>query len=275
MPISLVTDSTADLPAHLLQQFNIRVVPSVLVIGADSFADGIDITRDEFYRRLPALNPPPTTAAPAVGDYEAAYASLPDGPIISIHTAATLSGIYNAARLASQKFGDRVHLIDSGSLTFGIGWQVLAAAEAIAAAGSLEAALAAIAHTRRRLRTFALLDTMTNLQRSGRISLLTASIGAVLQVKPLIELANGQLMPRARERTRRKALADMTRRVQALGKLERLAVLYTDNCGYAEELRAQLESQCASPALLCQVTPAIGTHIGPNAVGVAAVTVNG
>lgn len=272
MPISLVADSTADLPAEIVERHSIRVVPSVLVVGGQSFLDGVDMTREEFYRRLSTFNPPPTTAAPAAGEFEAVYGSLPDGPILSLHPAHTLTAIINSARLGAERFGERVRIIDTGSLTLGLGWQIIAAAEVIAAGGVLQSVLDAVASIRRRVRVLALLDTLENLRRSGRISLLRASLGAVLQVKPLIELAEGSLITFSQQRTRAKALAGLIALVKALGALERLAVLYTDNRALALEVREAIAAQCQTPPLVIQVTPTIGTHIGSNAVGVAVVT---
>jgi DegV family protein with EDD domain len=271
MTISLVTDSTADVPADIVECHRIKVVPSLVVMGGQPYRDGVDMTRDEFYRGLATFDPLPTTAAPAAGKFEAAYASMPDGPIISIHTAATLSGIYNAARLGAEPFGDRVHVIDSGSLSMGVGWEIIAAAEAIASGLTLEAVLDAVAAVRRRSLVFALLDTLENLQRSGRISLLRTSIAGVLQIKPLLELVNGALTPIAQHRTRNRALAEFISHVKSFGRLERLAVLYTDNPSIAAEVHNQLVGQCVSVPLFAQVAPTIGTHIGPGAVGVAVV----
>lgn len=276
--INLVTDSTADIPPELCERYNIRVVPVGLALGKESYRDGVDMTRDEFYRRLATFNPLPTTAAPAAGEFEALYESLPPRPILSIHLAATLSGVFNAARLGAEKFGDRVRVIDSGSLSMGSGWQVIAAAETIAAGNDLPAVLDVIDSTRRRVRVLAILDTLDNLRRSGRISLIRASLGTLLQIKPLIEVAQGQVNLISQQRTRQKAMAAFRDLVRSLGALERLAVLYTDNPAPAVALRDQLAVQIApqagTPLLTVQITPALGVHIGPGAVGVAAVVAN-
>src|SRR5512134_3912482 len=137
MSLRLVTDSVADVPADLVEKYDIKVVPSLIVIGPQSYRDGVDMTREEFYRRLSTFDPPPSTAAPAAGDYQAAYRAVPDSRVLSLHIAETLSGIYNAARLGAQAFGDRVKVIDTGSLSLGAGWQVIAAAEAIASGKTL------------------------------------------------------------------------------------------------------------------------------------------
>lgn len=271
MTISLVTDSTSDLPAELAAQHKIQVVPSLLAIGEKSYRDGIDLTRAEFYAKLKTLNPLPTTAAPGSGEFEAAYLAAPGGPVISLHTASTLSGLFNSARLGAQSLGERVTVVDTGSLSLGVAWQTVAAAEAIAAGADLPQVLAAIASTRKRLKVFALLDTLENLRRSGRMSLLRASIASMLQIKPLIELAEGSLVAVAQNRTMKKAMADFVSRLKELGKLERLGIMYTDNETLASELRDLLTGQSVTPPLIVQVAPTIGTHIGPGAVAVAVV----
>ena len=141
MKIGLVTDSTADIPSDLMEKYDIRVGPALVNIQNRSYRDGIDITREEYYTRLPKLNPPPTTSAPSVGDFQKPYEDLFKkgvSHIISIHAANALSGIFNGARLAAQDFGDCIHVLDSGQLTLGIGFQVLTAAESIARGALLE-----------------------------------------------------------------------------------------------------------------------------------------
>lgn len=269
--ISLVTDSTSDVPPDLVQRFNIRVVPSLVVIDGRPYQDGVEMTRETFYQRLATFDLLPTTATPASGEFEAAYRSCPEGPIVSIHTAATLSGLFNAARVGAESLGERVTVIDSGSLSLGVGWQLIAAGEAIEAGASLPDVLKAIDAIRRRLKVFALLDTLENLRRSGRMSLLKASIAGALQIKPIIELAEGSITAVAQNRTIKKAMTDFIARVRALGRLERLAVMYTDDPVLADEAREALADQCSSPPLMAQAAPTIGTHIGPGAVAVAVV----
>lgn len=271
MPISLVTDSTSDVPPAYVERYNIRVVPSLLVINDQPYKDEVEMPRGEYYQKLSTLNPLPTTAAPASGEFEAAYNSCPAGPIISIHTASTLSALYNSARLGAEAFGDRVTVADSGSLSLGVGWQLIAAAEAIASGATLEQTLEVVTSTRRRLKVYALLSTVENLRRSGRLSLVRASIINILQIKPTIELVNGTATAISQDRTSKKAMAGFIQRVRALGRLERLGIMYTDNIELAHEVQAAVSDLCSNPALLMQASPTIGTHIGPHAVAVAVV----
>ncbi len=271
MPISLVTDSTSDVPPAYVEQYGIRVVPSLLVLNDQPYKDEVEMSRAEYYQKLRTLNPLPTTAAPASGEFETAYQSCRAGPIISVHTASTLSALYNSARLGAEAFGNRVTVVDSGSLSLGVGWQLIAAAEAIAAGATLEKVLEVIASTRRRLKVYALLSTVENLRRSGRMSLVRASIVSVLQIKPTIELSDGSATAISQDRTQKKAMAGFIKRVRALGKLERLGIMYTDNLALAQEVNSAVADLCPNPALIMQASPTIGTHIGPNAVAVAVV----
>jgi DegV family protein with EDD domain len=193
MKLGIVTDSTCDLPQFLVEQHELEVVSCLLVIDGKEYVDGKDITREEFYRRLPALRAQPTTAAPSMGDISARYDSLfarGCDHLLSIHAAGALTSILNIARQAADEFPGRVTCVDSTSLSLGLGFQVIAAAEA--AELGLQAALAAVKSTHRNLHVSAALDTMEYLKRSGRVPATVAMLGSLLSIKPLIELTNGK-----------------------------------------------------------------------------------
>jgi len=275
-PVRIVTDSNCDVPAELVARHALIVVPSLLNIDGRSYRDGLDLSRAEFYQRLPKLRPLPTTAAPSAGDFEAAYRQCGDAPMVSIHVAGVFSAIFNAARLGAEPFGERVTLVDSESLSLGQGFQVLAAAEAADSGASVAEVLAAVRSVQRRLRLLAVLDSVEYLRRSGRASALTATLGDLLQLKPLLELASGQIIALARLRTRQKARASLMARIEALGPLERLAVLHVaaaaDAQTLADRLAGQLASGAARPPMVVEATAVIGTHVGPGTLAVAAVT---
>ncbi len=270
MKINFVTDSTTDVPQEFVERYNIRVVPTIVVFEGKEYRDGVDITRAEFYQRLPSLRPLPTTAAPSAGDFESIFASF-DGPVISLHTAVSLTAIYTSAHIASEKFAGRVTVIDSGSISLGAGWQVVAAVEAAAAGADVQEVLKVIADVRKRVRVFALLDTLDNLRHSGRISLMRASIGELLQIKPMVEVYESQLIARDQFRTRAKALPSFIEQMKSLGKFERLGVLYTDNIEPAKQVRAALGDHAPADTIVAPITSTVGTHIGLNAVGVTGV----
>jgi DegV family protein with EDD domain len=276
MKLGIVTDSTCDLPAHLIEQHEVEVIPSILVLDGHEFVDGQTITRDEFYRRLPALRTPPTTAAPAMGEYVSRYdALLSNGcdHVISIHAAGKLTSIVNSAHQAAKDFSGRVTCIDSGSLSLGLGFQVLAAAEA--AELGLQAALDAITSTRKRLTVNAALDTMEYLRRSGRVPNAVAALGGLLSIKPLVDLTDGVVKAIAAVRTTHQANERLLNFLLELGPLERLAIMHSGLEARAREFLNTLMQKASQSApreiLLVNVTTVIGTHVGPHGLGFAAV----
>ena len=276
MKIGIVTDSTCDLPVALVEQYGLEVIPSILVLEGKEYIDGQTITRDEFYRRLPALRTPPTTAAPAMGEYASRYESLLSRgceQVLSIHAAGKLTSIVDTARLAARDFAGRVACVDSGSLSLGLGFQVLAAAEA--AEMGLQAALAAIESTQKRLKVNAALDTMEYLRRSGRVPGAVAALGGLLSIKPLVNLTGGVVKAVAAVRTTHQADERLLNSLLELGPLERLAVLHS---GFESRARRFLDilmrkasQSVPRDILLVNVTTVIGTHVGPHGLGFAAI----
>lgn len=269
--VRIVTDSNSDVPAEIVSRLGIVVVPAILHLEGRAYRDGVDISRAEFYRRLPNLRPLPTTAAPSAGDFETAYIACGQAEIVSIHLASKLSAIFNAARLGAEALADRVSVVDSGSMSMGQGWQVIAAAEAAAAGAGRGDVLHVVQSVQARVRLIAVLDTVEYLRRSGRAGNITAAIGELLQVKPLVEVADGQVIPVARLRTRQKARHGLVEKLDTFGPLERLAVLHTAAPADAHTLAAQLAPRVAEPPLVVEATAIIGTHVGPGALGLAAI----
>jgi len=276
MKLGLLTDSTCDLPRYFIEQYELEVVPCILVLDGKEYVDGTGITREEFYRRLPSLQTQPTTAAPSIGDFSARYDTLLTrgcDHILSVHAAGALTSILNIARQASDDFPGRVTCVDSTSLSLGVGFQVLAAAEA--AELGLQAALDAIESTRKHLHVFAALDTMENLRRSGRVPAALAMLGTLLNVKPLIELTNGEVKAIGAVRTTKQANDRMLNFLLQAGSLERLAILHTGAEPRAKEFLNELMQKASQSVprdiLMVNVTTVIGTHVGPNGLGFAAV----
>ncbi len=276
MKIGIVTDSTSDLPAYLVEEHNIQVVPTILILEGKEYLDGIAISREDFYNRLPSLRTPPTTAAPSMGDFAAPYESLLArgcDHVLSIHAASQLTAIVNVARQAAQEFDGRVTIVDSSSLSLGLGFQVLAAAEE--AGSGLRSALDAMESVRKRLHVSAALDTMEYLKRSGRVPGAVAALGGVLSIKPMIELIDGEVKPIGAVRTTKQADEKILNLLLGLGDLERLVILHTNAEPRAKNLLAELMSRVRKSIpreiLFVNVTAVIGTHLGPNGIGFAAV----
>jgi DegV family protein with EDD domain len=276
MKLGIVTDSTSDIPQYLIEQYELEVVPSILIIDGKEYVDGIAISREEFYKRLPSLKTQPTTAAPSIGDFSTRYESILTrgcDHILSIHAAGALTSILNIARQAANDFPDRVTCVDSTSLSLGLGFQVLAAAEA--AEMGLQAALDAIKSTHKRLHVSAALDTMEYLKRSGRVPAAVAMLGSLLSIKPLIELTKGEVKAIGAVRTTGQANERMMKFLLEGGVLEKLAILHTGAEPRAKEFLNELMQRASQSVprdiLMVNVTTVIGTHVGPNGLGFAAV----
>jgi DegV family protein with EDD domain len=270
MKIGFVTDSTADIPADLAGKHNIEIVPALVNIGGKSFTDGIEISREAFYSHLVDLNPPPTTASPSVGSFQERYEKLLRAGadmVISIHPPNELSGIINAARLASDAFDQRVKVLDSGQVSLGLGFQVILAAEAAARGAILDEVTALVGSVRQRVRLVALLDTIEYIRRSGRVSWAVAKIGNLLHIQPLIELRYGIVHRLGHARTRLQGIERLVEALNSWGPLERLAVLHTNAESVARQLLEDVKSKVTVQPLLVNVTTAIGVHVGPNGLG--------
>jgi fatty acid kinase fatty acid binding subunit len=272
--IAIVTDSTADIPQSFIDQLSIVVVPNIIIMEGKSLEDGKDITRQEFYEKLPTLKELPTTATSSSGAYEHKYRTLISQGfqhIISIHASSLLSGIYNAARLASTEFKDKVTVLDSQQLTLALGFQVIEAAEAAQRGESLQDVLACIESVRQRVRLIAMLDTLEYVRRSGRVSWARARLGELFHIKAFVEVKDGQVFSLGEARTYQKGLARLKQLLLGVGTIERLAILHSNAEGQAKQFISELPEHYFSNPLIVNVTTVIGTHIGPNGIGFAAV----
>ena len=274
MKTAIVTDSTADITPEMTAQWGIRVIPAILVVEGQSYEDGQGLSRREFYERLPAMQQVPTTASPPVSRFEATYRQLLEtgyDAVVSIHVSSTLSSIYDMACLGARPFGERVRVIDSEQLTLGIGFQALAAAEAAAQGASLDEIAARVADTRRRVRVYAMLDTLEYVRRSGRVGWARARIGALLRIKPFVEVRDGRVLDLGKARTRRKGIDHLLDLLKGLGSLERLAILHTNAEADAQAFAERITWEHPPDPPVINVTTVIGTHVGPNGLGFAAV----
>lgn len=274
MPIAIVTDSTSDIPASLLEKHSIYQIPVDLTLENKTYLDGFDLSRNDFYDKLPDLKVLPTTAAPSTGRFHNLYTRIFEEGytgIISIHAASALSGIYNAARLAAEDFKQTISVIDSEQLSLGLGFQVLEAARAVQDHLPLGEVLHKIQSVRDRCHVYALLDTFTYIHRSGRVSWAKARLGSMLNIKPIVELKSGQVLNRGLARARRSGLRQLGEYLLNAGPLEHLAVLHTNAAEAGKEFIQRYAPPHIKDPLLVNVTTIIGTHVGPNGIGFAAV----
>ena len=272
--IRIVTDSTCDLPAFILQKYNIIVVPAFINVGTTSYQDGIDITRTQFYHDLPHYPHHPTTAAPAVGTFTQVYEQLASEgatDIISMHVASSLSGILNSARLGAKATDKvQVHLFDSKQLTMGLGLQVWVAGEGVNAGKTIPQLFTHLEKIRARTHVYAGLSTLKFLRRSGRVNWAQFGLGTLLRVKPVLHVHDGALTLQ-RIRTKKRAYRYLLDQLQQNAPYTHLAILHTANRSAADTLKVEAMAHLSETGNIhiVEVTPAIGTHVGPGGLGLA------
>lgn len=275
MNIAIVTDSTSDISSDLALENDIHVVPAILVVNGQSLEDGRGISREELYHQLPNMKTSPTTAAPSSGTFQRLYEELIKkgaDQIISIHVSSLLSGMYNTALVAAKAIGKQVHVIDSCHVTLGLGFQVIAAAQAARAGQTLAEIQRVVDDIRKRIHLVAMLDTLEYAHRSGRISWARSNLSALLQIKPFLGVESGKVIRMGETRTRQKGIERLYQMLTELGPLENLAVLHTNAEADAIQVVEHFKTIVRHHPLIINVTSIIGVHVGPNGLGFVAVT---
>jgi DegV family protein with EDD domain len=267
-PFAVVTDSTADLPEAWRARYGIEVVPLKVLFGEETFRDRVDMTDEEFFRRLAASSKLPTTSAPSPGEFAELYTRLAydyEG-CISIHIGAQLSATAEAARVGARTVeGFRVNVIDSGTVTMPMAFLCRVAAEC----ATLEDATAAVEERVPKCRVLALLDTLRYIEMGGRVSRTQAMIGTMLDLKPLLLVAGGEQVKSVdRVRTRSRAIPRMVEFFQNDCPVEHVAVVHAQAPEEAERVAADLRQRLPELEVpVGQIGCVLGTHTGPKALG--------
>lgn len=271
--VQVVTDSAADIPERLLRDRPITVVPLTVDIGGRSYLDGIDLGPEELLAAL-RRGELPRTSQPSIGAFRDTYTDLieQDCDVVSVHVASRLSGTFNASRSAAEMVApERIRLVDSRTVSMGVGWLALEAAERARDGRSLDEV---VEHTRQRIagqRVYATVETLEFLQRGGRIGRSAALLGSALQIRPVLEVRDGGVEPLERVRTSRRALDRLVALVEEQMPIDRAAVLHFAAEESATVLAARLEA--AQPGLsvvVDRIGTVIATYGGPGTVGIAA-----
>jgi DegV family protein with EDD domain len=271
-PVQIVTDSTSDLPEHKLRGLPITVIPLSVEIEGEVFRDGIDLSRAEFLARLRA-GAVPRTSQPSVGAFQEVYSRLlADGvDVVSVHIASQFSGTMNSALTAANENDDgRVAVIDSGTLSMALGFLALEAAE-MARDGKPANEIAEYLERRKRdQRLYATLETLEYLQRGGRIGRAAALLGSALQLKPIVQVRDGEVVPVERVRTYRRALDRLASIAEELTPFDNLAVMHLDAERECERLIERIQRlQPETEIVTGQIGTVIGVYGGPGLVGFA------
>jgi DegV family protein with EDD domain len=275
--ISIVTDSTANLPPELASQHGIEVVPLQVLFGKESFLDGVDLGTEEFYERLKAAPALPTTSQPSAGQFARVYKRLlreqDSDSIISLHLSRHLSGTYASAVAAREMMPEeRITVIDTYSASMGLGLLALRAAREVAAGCEHEEVAKLIGRLAPRTRLMFVVDTLEYLHKGGRIGAASRFLGSLLSLKPILALREGAVQPLERVRTKARAverLLDLVKSEVPPRSTLHAAVLHGRAPKEAAAIAEQLYGFYVCPDLIiAEVGPVIATHTGPGVVGI-------
>lgn len=271
--VRVITDSSCDLPDELAAQLGIDIVPLTIRFGDTEFVDRRDLSAKEFWTRCARSPVLPETAAPSPGAFEDAFrAAATSGVsgIVCINISSKLSATIQSAQIAAKAVENDVpvRVVDSLSVTMGLGVMAIDAARRAADGASVDEVADAAESLVSRLKVFGALDTLENLKKGGRVGGAQAMIGSVLSIKPIIEVRDGEVHPESKQRTRARALTYLVDKVKSAGPLERLAVMHGDapDVGpFLEQLGAVYPRE---DIIVGEIGPVIGTHGGPRVIGV-------
>jgi DegV family protein with EDD domain len=274
--VKILTDSLADIPPALLKELDIATIPCIVRFGDQEFRDRVDLFPSEFYQKLLSSPTLPTTSQPATGVFEQVYRQLAEttDQILALHTIASLSGIFNASRLAAESVTNaRIELVDSKQVCMSLGWLVILAARAAREGRPLAEIKQIVQDAMPRVHLIGMLDTLEFAQRGGRLGKGKALVGTLLHVKPLLSVVNGEIMPVENVRTQKRALERLVEIALASGPIQELAVIHADAPHLAKMVQQMLSTTFSMEQIVMSETgPVLGTHVGPGAVGIAWLT---
>lgn len=275
-PVKIVTDSLADIPPSLMKGLDITMIPCIVHFGSKSYRDKMDLTMDDFHRLLAANPKPPTTSNPAPGAFEDVFTRLAKttDQILSIHVSSTLSGTWNVARLAAESVKQNlpidIRAFDSQQLSMAQGWLVIHAARLAAKGGSISEIYSALESARPRARIIAMLDTLEYAERSGRLRKSAVKVGSLLNVKPLLSLTGGEVVPIGAARTQNGALERLAEMAVDMGLPEEVSIVHCYCDVLARRLKRLLMEHIPEDKITISETgPVSGAHVGPGAVCIA------
>jgi DegV family protein with EDD domain len=272
-PVRIVTDSSCDLTDEQAESLGIEIVPLKIRFGDEEFVDREELSTEDFYKKLRASDLLPETAAPAPGAFEAVFRRAADDGVegvLCVNLSSELSATMQSAQAAAKSLvGDvDVRVIDSKSITAGLGNQVQVLAERSRDGASLDDLSALSSSLVTRSRVFGALDTLEYLKKGGRIGGAQAMIGTMLSIKPCVDLSNGVVEEAGKQRTRKKSLQWLRSKVEEAGSIERLAVMHAAAPDIDDFLELVDDIYPRDTINVGLIGAVIGTHGGPGTIGV-------
>ncbi len=272
--IAVITDSTCDIPPGLVEEYSITVVPQILIMGNETWLDGVEIDSATFYELLRTSPHFPSTSQPSIKDFHDRFVALSrdhDG-IVAVLVSNELSGTINSAVTAAASLPEiPIEIVDSRAVSMQLGFMVLAAAREAARGGDLEAVAGAARQMLDRVHIYFVVDTLEYLHRGGRIGAAARLFGTALNLKPVLCITDGIVQPVAKVRSRRKALERVYSLVETEleGQQVEMAVLHVAAPEEAAQLADELEQRFQAVEMVrTECGPVLGTHAGPGTVGV-------
>lgn len=271
--IAVVTDSTADLTPAMSEELGVTVIPLAVNFGTKHYLDGIDIKSEEFYSMLTKADTLPTTSQPSPADFKHIYEKLLEDhdSVLSIHLSSGLSGTLESAAAAKELVKGDVHLFDSKSISLGIGAVVAEAVELVRKQLPIKEVVSRLEEAREKVHVLFTLDTLEYLHKGGRIGKVQAVMGALLNIKPIIQVVDGIYVPAGKARRTEQALKEIVSLFQSLtaGKtVKRMSVAHGAAMQTADRLATMMkETFKLDIGVFTQVGPVIGVHTGPGTIG--------
>ncbi|MFT8410087.1 MAG: DegV family protein [Schleiferilactobacillus perolens] len=274
MAIKIVTDSSVELTPQEIQQYDIRVVPLNITIDGKNYVDGRDITKSEFMTKMAAAKALPSTSQPSIGDFLNVYDELgrAGNQILAIHMTEGLSGTVNAARQASVISTSDVTVVDSGFIDRGLSFQVLAAAKMAQEDAAMADILARITEIKAHTKLYVAVSTLANLVKGGRVSRGAGLVSSFLNIKVVLELADGKLEPIVKGRGQKTLTKFVDSQVTALSQMPHVAgvgIPYAGDRAFAEQIGQDIHAVVPNaPILVSPTSPIVATHTGPGAFAI-------
>ena len=271
--VTVVTDSTADIPPELADELRIEVVPLRVNFGQESYRDRVDLSTDELLARMEAAPSLPTTSQPTAGEFAAVFQEAIDAgrDVVCVTIGSKLSGTFQAANMAAEQVApDRIDVIDGATTTMHLGWPAVAGARVARSGGDRDAVAAEVRSAQARSNLFVVLKTLDYVYRGGRIGKVGQLVGSALNIKPIISVRDGRVVPIERIRTWKKALRRIVELTLEEGDLSDIMVMYVGEREDADAIVAELQSRFPDTnILLGRAGAVVSTHVGPGSVAIA------